>query len=226
MDCGMPGFPVLHHLPKYAQTHVLWVSDAIQPSHPLSSPSPPTFNLSQHQGLLQWVSSLHQVAKVKFPGGSQSLCQILRLGNLLWALELLQWEFLWYNCSPVCEFPAQQLYSGANGDLLQDDLCHMLHHPGLLQPEPLSTWQAVAYLCLCRRPSNSHRHLAISAYIATKTTIFPSMDRKSSLHGVPAFHFTGQLSTLELMQVCATYHSWPQLSQLTGHKSVRTTGRL
>ena len=50
MECSTPGFPVLHHLPEFAQTHVHWVSDAIQPSHPLSSPSPPAFNLSQHQG--------------------------------------------------------------------------------------------------------------------------------------------------------------------------------
>ena len=58
------GFPLHHQLPELTQTHVHWVGDAIQPSHPLSSPSPPTFNLSQHQGLFQWVSSLHQVAKV------------------------------------------------------------------------------------------------------------------------------------------------------------------
>ena len=64
MDCSTPGFPVHHQLPELAQTHVHWVSDAIQPSHPLSSPSPPAFNLSQPQGLFQWVSSLHQVAKV------------------------------------------------------------------------------------------------------------------------------------------------------------------
>ena len=64
MDCSMPGFPVHHQLPEPAQTHVYWVGDAIQPSYPLSSPSPPTFNLSQHQGLFQWVSSSHQVAKV------------------------------------------------------------------------------------------------------------------------------------------------------------------
>ena len=49
MDCSMPGFLILHHLPELAQTHVHWVSDAIQTSHPLSSPSPPAFNLSQHQ---------------------------------------------------------------------------------------------------------------------------------------------------------------------------------
>ena len=64
MDCSMPGSPAFHHLPELAQTHVHRVNDAIQPSHPLSSPSPPTFNLFQHQGLFQSVSSSHQVAKV------------------------------------------------------------------------------------------------------------------------------------------------------------------
>ena len=63
MDCSTPGFPVHHHLPEFAQPHVHWVSDAIQPSHPLSSPSPPAFSLSQYQGLFQWVGSSHQVAK-------------------------------------------------------------------------------------------------------------------------------------------------------------------
>ena len=64
MDCSISGFPVLHHLPEPAQTHVHRVSDALQSSHPLSSPSPPAFNLSQHQGLFQGVRSFHQVAKV------------------------------------------------------------------------------------------------------------------------------------------------------------------
>ena len=64
MDCSTPGFPVHHQLPELAQTHVHRVSDAIQPSHPLSSPFPHTFNLSHHQGIFQWVSSSHQVAKV------------------------------------------------------------------------------------------------------------------------------------------------------------------
>ena len=61
MDCSMPGFPVYHQHPELAQTHVHWVSNAIQPS--LSNTSPPAFNLSQHQGLFQWVSSSNQVAK-------------------------------------------------------------------------------------------------------------------------------------------------------------------
>ena len=56
----MPGFPVLHSLPEFAQTHVHWISDVIQPPHPLSPPSPPVLNLSQNQGLFQWVGSLHQ----------------------------------------------------------------------------------------------------------------------------------------------------------------------
>ena len=64
MDCKMPGFPILHYLPELAQTQVHWVGDdAIQPFHPLSFPSTPAFNLSQHQSLFQWVSSSHQVAK-------------------------------------------------------------------------------------------------------------------------------------------------------------------
>ena len=64
MDCNTPGFPVHHQLLELAQTHIYWASDAIQPSHSLSSPSPPALNLSQHQSLFQLVSSSHQVAKV------------------------------------------------------------------------------------------------------------------------------------------------------------------
>ena len=62
MNCSTPGLSVHCQLLEFI--HILWVGDAIQPSHPLSSPSPAAFNLSQHQGLFQWVSSLHQVAKV------------------------------------------------------------------------------------------------------------------------------------------------------------------
>ena len=62
MDCSMPGLPVYQQLLEFTQTHVHWVSDAIQPSHPLSSPSP-VFNLSQNQDLCQWVRSLNQMAK-------------------------------------------------------------------------------------------------------------------------------------------------------------------
>ena len=64
MNRSTPGLPVHHHLLEFTQTHVHWVSDAIQPSHPLSSPSPPVPNPSQHQSLFQRVNSSHQVAKV------------------------------------------------------------------------------------------------------------------------------------------------------------------
>ena len=64
MSCSMLGLPIYHQLPESTQTHVHSVDDAIQPSHPLLSPSPPAFKLSQHQGLFQWVNSSHEVAKV------------------------------------------------------------------------------------------------------------------------------------------------------------------
>ena len=64
MDCRTPGLPVLPHLPEFAQVRVHWIGDAIQPSHPLVPSSPSAFNLSQNQGLFQWVSCSHQVAKV------------------------------------------------------------------------------------------------------------------------------------------------------------------
>ena len=64
MNCSTPGLPVHHQLPKFTQTNVHWVCDVIQLSHPLSSPSPPAPNPSQHQDLFQWVNSSHEVAKV------------------------------------------------------------------------------------------------------------------------------------------------------------------
>ena len=64
MNRSTPGLPVHHQLPEFTQAHVHWVGDAIQPSHPLSSPSPPAPNSSQHQSLFQWVDSSHEVAKV------------------------------------------------------------------------------------------------------------------------------------------------------------------
>ena len=83
MDCSMPGLPVHHQLLEFTQTRVHWVSDAIQPSQPLLSPSLPTFNLSQHQGLFKSVSSSHQVAKIlEFQLQYQSFQWILSTGFL------------------------------------------------------------------------------------------------------------------------------------------------
>ena len=85
MDCSTPGLPIHHQLQEFTQIHVHWVCDAIQPSHPLSSPSPPAHNLSQHQGLFKWVSSLHQVAKIlEFQLQHQSLQWTPRTDLLCW----------------------------------------------------------------------------------------------------------------------------------------------
>ena len=93
-DCSMPGFPVHHQLLELVQTHVHWVSGVTQPSHPLSSPSLPVFNFSQHQGLFQWVVSLHQVAKVlKLQLQRHSFQWILRV-------DFLSGWLVWSPCYP------------------------------------------------------------------------------------------------------------------------------
>ena len=94
MNCSTPGLPVYHQHLEFTQTHVHRVGDAIQPSHPLPSPSPPALNLSQHQGLFKWVSSSHQVAKVlEFQLQHQSFQWIFRT-------DLLQDGLVVSPCSP------------------------------------------------------------------------------------------------------------------------------
>ena len=92
MDCSTPGFPVHHQLPELAQTHIHGVSDAIQPSHPLSFPSPPAFSLSQNHGLFQWVSfSLAKVSEFQ-----------LQYKSFEWIsrTNFLQDWLVWSSCSP------------------------------------------------------------------------------------------------------------------------------
>ena len=94
MDCSTPGFPVNHQFPELAQIHVHRVGDAIQPSYPLSSPSPPLFNCFQHQSLFQGVSSSHQVAKVlEFQLQHQSFQWIFRT-------DFLEDWLIWSLCCP------------------------------------------------------------------------------------------------------------------------------
>ena len=103
MDCSMPGFPVHHYLPEFAQTHVHWVSDAILPSHPLQPPSPLALNLSQNQGFFQWVGSSHQVAKVlEFQLQHQSFQWIFKVDWLVWLGQgLIRVDLLvWSSCCP------------------------------------------------------------------------------------------------------------------------------
>ena len=87
IDCSTPGFPVHHQIPESTHNHVHWVNDAIQPSHHLSSVSPPALNLSQHQGLFKWVSSLHHVAKVLGVSASTSVLP----------MNTQDWSPLWWN---------------------------------------------------------------------------------------------------------------------------------
>ena len=108
-DCSTPGFSVHQQLLELAQTHVHWVSGAMQPSHPLSSPSP-ALNLSKHQGLFQWVSSSHQVAKVlELQLQHQSFQWIFRT-------DFLQDWLVWSSCSrrnsqecsPIAQFKSEK----------------------------------------------------------------------------------------------------------------------
>ena len=94
MDCSTPGSPVLYYLPEFAQIHVYWIADAIQPSHPLLFPFPFAFSLSQHQGVRHWVSSSHQGAKgLKLQLQHQSFQWILRV-------DFLQDWLVWSPYSP------------------------------------------------------------------------------------------------------------------------------
>ena len=93
MDWSMPGSPVLHNLPDFAQTHVHWVRDAIQQSHPPLPTSPPVLSLSQHQHLFQWVGCLHQVAKVL-----ELAFSVMQWMLAIWSLVLL--PFL----NPACTY--------------------------------------------------------------------------------------------------------------------------
>ena len=93
MDCSTRGFPVLYYVQEFAQTRVHWVGDAIQPSHPLASPSPPALNLSQHQGIFKWVSSSHEVAKV--------LEFQLQHQSFQWIFGLISFRIDWFDLLAV-----------------------------------------------------------------------------------------------------------------------------
>ena len=101
MECSTPGFPGHHQLLELTQTHLHRVSDAIQPSHPLLSPSP-AFSLSQHQGLFKWASSLHQVAKV----------MELQLQSFHWEHWFVILLVTWYKLYHMTEFKKTILTQG------------------------------------------------------------------------------------------------------------------
>ena len=114
MDCSTPGLPVHRQLPEFTQTRVHRVSDVIQPSHPLSSPSPPAFNLSQHQGLFQPVGFSHQVAKVlELQLQHQSF-------QWLFSVDFLSDWLVWFSCYPrdPQEFSPMPQFKSINSSVL------------------------------------------------------------------------------------------------------------
>ena len=129
----MPGLPVHHQLPESTQTHVHRVSHAILPSHPLSSPSPPALNLSQHQGLFQWVSSLHQVAKIlEFQLQDQSFQWTPRT-------DLLQNGLVGSPCSPR---DSQESFQTPQFKSINSSALSFLHSPTLTSIH--DRWKTIA----------------------------------------------------------------------------------
>ena len=113
MNRSTPGLPVHHQLPEFTQTHVHRIGDAIQPSHPLSSPSPPAINPSQHQGLFQWVNSSHEVAKVfEFQIQHQSFQWTSRTDHIyIYIYIYIYVSVLPMNISPSNEHPGLIIYT-------------------------------------------------------------------------------------------------------------------
>ena len=157
MNRSTPGLPVHHQFLESTQTHVQRVSDAIQPSHPLSSPSPPAPNPSQHQGLFQWVSSLHQVAKVlEFQHYHQSF---------QWTPRLISFRMDWLDLLAVQGTLKSLLqHHSSKASILRCSAFFtvQLSHPYLLELTQMHSflWLSNIPLCICTTTSLS-THLSM-----------------------------------------------------------------
>ena len=140
MDCSMPGFPVLHHLPKFAQILVHWVGDAIRLSHPLLSPSPPACNLSKHQGLFKWVGSSYQVANVLE----------LQLQHQTFQL-IFKVDFLydWLVCSPYSPRDSQESSPTTQFESIDSLALSLLYGPTLTSVHDYWKKHSFDYMDLC-----------------------------------------------------------------------------
>ena len=151
MDCSTLGLPVHHQLPEFTQTLVHWVSDAIQPSHPLLSPSPPALNLSQHQGHFQWVSSSYQAAKV-----------LEFVSTSVLPVNIQDWFLLgWTGCISLQSKGFSRVFSnttvqkhqffGAQLSLESNSHMHtwLLEEPYLWLDEPLLAKHCLCFLICC-----------------------------------------------------------------------------
>ena len=142
MDCSTPGFPIHHQLPELTQTHVHRVGDAMQPSHTLSCPSLPAFNLSQLQGLFQWVSSSHQVAKVlELQLQNQPFQWIVRI-------DFLQDWLIWH---PFCLSNSQETSPEPQFQSLNPSALSLLHGPALTSIHDFWKTHSFDYMDLCQQ---------------------------------------------------------------------------
>ena len=141
-DCSMPGFPVLHYLLELAQTCVHWVDDAIQPFHPLLSPSLPALNPFQHQGLFQWLNSLHQVAKVlELQLHHQSFQWIFRT-------NFLQDWLVW---SPCCPRDSQESSPAPQFESINSSVLSILYGPTVTSVHDYWKNHSFDYMKLCQQ---------------------------------------------------------------------------
>ena len=141
MDCHTPGFSVPHHLPEFAQVHVHCISDAIQPSQLLSPSSPSAFNFSQHQGLFQWVSCLHQMTKaLEHQLQHQSFQRVFSVDFL--------WEGLVY--SPCCPRDSQESSPAPQFESINSLVLCLLYGPALTTVHDYWKDNSLDYTDICR----------------------------------------------------------------------------
>ena len=210
---SMPVFPVFHSLLEFAQTHVHWVGDAIQPSHPLLPPSAPALNLSQHQWLFQWVSSSHQVAKLlEHHLQHQSFQWIFRV-DFLYDLKILVW-------SPCCPKDCQESFPAPQFKGISFLVLSLLNHSALTSIHDYWKNHSFNYMDLCWQSEVSafnmlsrfvisfpprSKHLLISWLQSLSTVILEPKKIKSvtvSTFSPSIYHEVMGLDTMILVVEC------------------------
>ena len=159
MDCSMPGFPDLHYLPELAQTQVYWLSDAIQPSQSLLLPSPLALSLSQKQGLFQWVSSLHQVAKVLSapkvcmhplftPSMTFITMKLWEAADIIGAINYNTWTGVWQSlCCRQHEIQSQKIGTGNTRVKSRPCMCNNLSQVWFSMSQKYCLFQHCFQIC-------------------------------------------------------------------------------
>ena len=180
MDWSTPGFPVLHHLPEFAQIHDHWVGDTFQTPHPLLLPSYPALSLSQHQSLLQWVSYLHQVVSI----GTSASASVLPVNIQCWfplGFPLARIDFLAFQGT------FKSLLQHHNSKALNSSVLNFLYGPTLTSVHEYRYWVLMYYV----KPTKLHKY----NLLLSKGRFSGVKDDKiqSTLNGVKIFGFTSVL---------------------------------